>query len=118
MEGLVRLIGDDRAEPLAAAEIVDAVHQGLPERSARNVPVLLHVLAWPLEWVNGAPLDADFVAMEVQALRETVAPELFAGFDPATFPSTSVPALALAAAAYERSPELGDHCCGHQEERR
>jgi len=78
------------------------------ERAARNVPVLLHVLAWPLEWVNGAPLDADFVAMEVQALRETVAPELFTGFDPARFPSTSVPALALAAAAYERSPELGE----------
>jgi predicted DsbA family dithiol-disulfide isomerase len=87
-------------------------HAGLrrvvAERSARNVPVLLHVLAWPLEWVNGAPLDADFVAMEVQALRDTVAPELFAGFDPATFPTTSVPALALAAAAYERSPEVGE----------
>jgi len=78
------------------------------ERSARGLPVLLHVLAWPLEWVNGAPLDADFVAMEVQALRDTVAPELFGGFDPATFPSTSVPALALAAAAYERSPETGE----------
>jgi predicted DsbA family dithiol-disulfide isomerase len=78
------------------------------EREARRVPVLLHVLAWPLEWVNGAPLDPGFVAAEVQALRESVAPDLFAGFDPRAFPSTSVPALALAAAAYERDLETGE----------
>jgi predicted DsbA family dithiol-disulfide isomerase len=78
------------------------------ERATRNVGVLLHALAWPLEWVNGAPLDPEFVGMEVRALRDTVASELFAGFDPEAFPSTSVPALALAAAAYARSLETGE----------
>jgi predicted DsbA family dithiol-disulfide isomerase len=78
------------------------------EREARRVPVLLHVLAWPLEWVNGAPLDPQFVATEVQALRESVAPDLFAGFDRTAFPSTSVAALALAGVAYQRDLETGE----------
>jgi predicted DsbA family dithiol-disulfide isomerase len=37
-----------------------------------------------------------------------VAPELFAGFDPAQFPSTSLPAMALAAAAYRQDVHLGE----------
>ena len=83
----------------------------LVERRAaagRTVPVL-HVRAWPLELVNGEPLAGDFVAEEVAALREQVAPDLFGGFDAARFPSTSLPALTLVAAAYRRDVQLGEH---------
>lgn len=70
--------------------------------------VRLRVRAWPLEVVNGEPMTGDFVAEEVEEIRSAVAPELFAGFDPTTFPRTSRPALALAASAYERDDELGE----------
>jgi predicted DsbA family dithiol-disulfide isomerase len=68
----------------------------------------LRVRAWPLEFVNGVALAADVVADEVQELREQVAPDLFAGFDATRFPTTSLPALALAAAAYRSSAERGE----------
>jgi len=68
----------------------------------------LRVRAWPLELVNGEPLAADLVGEEVEELRAQVAPELFAGFDRASFPTTSLPAMTLAARAYGRSPELGE----------
>ncbi|MBM3674000.1 MAG: disulfide bond formation protein DsbA [Actinobacteria bacterium] len=78
-------------------------------RRARGVEgVRLVCRAWPLEWVNGAPLDADHVAREVTALREQVAPGLLRGFSAARFPSTSIPALALAAAAYRLGAERGE----------
>jgi 2-hydroxychromene-2-carboxylate isomerase len=60
----------------------------------------VRVRAWPLEWVNGAPVDPDLAAKEIAALRKQVAPDLFAGFDAATFPRTSLPAFGLVAAAY------------------
>ncbi len=69
---------------------------------------LLRVRSWPLELVNGEPLGADLVAEEVDELREQVAPDLFAGFDRSCFPSTSLPALSLAAAAYRESSRLGE----------
>ena len=79
------------------------------ERAARGRDdVVLRVRAWPLELVNQAPLDPRLVAEEVDALREQVAPELFEGFDPARFPSTSMPALVVAAAAYEYGPAVGE----------
>lgn len=62
---------------------------------------MLRVRAWPLEIVNGSPLDAAFIAQEVDELRAQVAPELFAGFRVERFPPTSLPALTLAARAYE-----------------
>ena len=68
----------------------------------------LYVRAWPLELVNGAPLDADFIAEEVVALREQVAPDLFAGFDKSAFPATALPALSLAADAYGCSIDVGE----------
>lgn len=67
----------------------------------------LHVRAWPLELVNGAPLDPDHVAREVAALRDQVAPHLFRRFDPAVFPRTSIPGFGLAAAAYARDLDTG-----------
>ncbi len=70
--------------------------------------VVLRIRAWPLELVNGEPLDPDFVAEEIAALRGGVAPDLFTGFDPAAFPGTSLPALALACDAYRRGDAAGE----------
>jgi len=88
-------------------------HAGLSrlvdERRRRDRPdVVLRCRSWPLELVNGAPLDPAVVAEEIEALRRSVAPGLFAGFDPARFPRSSVPALALAAAAYDTSLAAGE----------
>jgi predicted DsbA family dithiol-disulfide isomerase len=79
-------------------------------RKRESVPrdVVLWVRAWPLEVVNGEPLDAGFVADEVAELRAQVAPDLFTGFDPESFPSTSLPSLALTAAAYRRDQATGE----------
>jgi 2-hydroxychromene-2-carboxylate isomerase len=74
----------------------------------RRADVRLHVRAWPLEVVNGAPLDPDFIAEEVDELRRAAATDLFRGFRTDTFPATSVPALALASAAYARGGALGE----------
>ena len=69
-------------------------------RRARDMSLPMRVRAWPLEWINGAPLEPDLAAKEIAALRAQVAPELFAGFETATFPRTSIPAFGLVAAAY------------------
>jgi predicted DsbA family dithiol-disulfide isomerase len=70
--------------------------------------VHLLVRSWPLEIVNGTPMDAAFIAEEVGEIREAVAPDLFTGFTAAAFPSTSLPGLALAGAAYGRSVPAGE----------
>ncbi len=76
------------------------LHTLIDRRSAlgRTEP-RLRIRAWPLELVNGAPLDAHHIGAEVTALRESVRPDLFAGFAVDTFPGTSMVAFALAAAA-------------------
>ncbi|MFP5256895.1 MAG: DsbA family protein [Acidimicrobiia bacterium] len=76
------------------------------ERGAAE-PVVV-VRAWPLEIVNGKPHDGNHLAPEIEALRTEVAPGLFAGFDPKTFPRSTLSALAATAAAYRRSPTTGD----------
>jgi 2-hydroxychromene-2-carboxylate isomerase len=70
--------------------------------------VRLLVRAWPLELVNGTGLDPCAVATKVGALRASVGPDLFGGFDPATFPPTTLPALDLAAQAYRRGLVVGE----------
>jgi predicted DsbA family dithiol-disulfide isomerase len=70
--------------------------------------VLLDIRAWPLELVNGTPLNPAVVASHVQELRSRVTPHLFGGFDPTQFPQTSLPALAYAHAAYRSSPKMGE----------
>jgi predicted DsbA family dithiol-disulfide isomerase len=70
--------------------------------------VSLRVRAWPLEIVNGAPLDPAFIAEEVVTLRGILDPDAFAKFDEATFPASTLPALALAEAAYRESLEVGE----------
>ena len=70
--------------------------------------VVFWVRAWPLELVNGAPLAADFVGEEIEALRSTVAEDLFHGFVPSRFPHTTLPALSLVARAYGRGHRTGE----------
>ena len=59
----------------------------------------LNIRAWPLELINGAPLDAHHIGAEITALRASVRPDLFTGFSVDTFPRTSMTAFALTAAA-------------------
>ncbi len=66
------------------------------------------IRAWPLELVNGTPLDPALILREAAALRKQVAPELFTGLTVSTFASTSLPALALAGAAYRVSVATGE----------
>lgn len=76
------------------------------QRATRPVPMVIR--AWPLELVNGVAMDPTKTAEHVRELREQVAPELFVGFDQANFPSTSLPALALAARAYRVDESTGE----------
>jgi predicted DsbA family dithiol-disulfide isomerase len=62
--------------------------------------VAIHLRAWPLEQVNGEQVPPDLLVEEIAELRNTVAPDLFTGFDPQLFPMSTLPALALAATAY------------------
>jgi predicted DsbA family dithiol-disulfide isomerase len=69
---------------------------------------VLRVLPWPLELANGAPLDPNATELHVEELRDQIAPELFAGFDPSSFPSTTLPALAVAEVAYRKDLVTGE----------
>lgn len=59
----------------------------------------LRIRAWPLELINGKPLDPHHIAAEISALRGSVRPDLFSGFTVDTFPTTSMAAYALTSAA-------------------
>jgi predicted DsbA family dithiol-disulfide isomerase len=59
----------------------------------------LRIRAWPLELINGQPLDPHHIGAEITALRDSVRPDLFTGFSVHTFPNTSMTAFALTAAA-------------------
>jgi predicted DsbA family dithiol-disulfide isomerase len=77
-------------------------------REARGSTVRLRVRAWPLELVNGHPLDAAFIGEEIADLRAQVAPDLFLGFDEGRFPASTLPALALTEAAYRVGEQTGE----------
>ena len=70
--------------------------------------VAIWVRAWPLELVNGAPLDASTTAEHVDELRGQVAPDLFRHFDITRFPSSTLDALALANRAYRADRHVGE----------
>lgn len=76
-------------------------HQGHPGPRLR-------VRAWPLELINGAPFDGAEMTTKVEALRASVAPDLFTEFDANRFPTTSISAMVSEAAAYRTSPECGE----------
>lgn len=70
--------------------------------------MIVRVLSWPLELVNGKPLDPTITANHVEDLRTQVAPDLFTAFDPEHFPHTTLPALAVVAAAYRQEGRIGE----------
>ena len=70
--------------------------------------VRLHVRSWPLELVNGAPMDPTFIAEEVDDIRSGFDDSLFVGFRAESFPATSLPAFALTVAAYQRDVATGE----------
>ena len=85
----LRTIGDQRA------------------RSGRT-DVAIWVRAWPLELVNGAPLNSAVTWEHADHLREQVAPNLFRHLDVDRFPSSTLDALALANRAYRTDPQVGE----------
>jgi len=86
-------------------------HVGLPRVATRladaDSSIILRVRAWPLEWVNGSPLEPGPVADKAAVLRAGLGIEQFSGLDLNSWPSTTIPALNLAAAAHDIGPEVG-----------
>ena len=80
--------------------------KGVAEIGASDVSLV--VRAWPLELVNGVPLDAGLISQKVRTFRDQVAPNLFRGLDSAPSPSTSMPALRLEAARASQSAAAGN----------
>ena len=70
--------------------------------------VAIRVRAWPLELVNGAPLDPEATKEHAEDLREQVAPNLFRHLDLERFPRSTLDALALANRAYRTGLEVGE----------
>lgn len=76
------------------------LHTLIDRRTARGLTEpRLRIHAWPLELINGKPLDPHHIGAEIVALRDSVRPDLFSGFSEETFPSTAMTAYALTAAA-------------------
>lgn len=69
-------------------------------RAAGRTDVVLRVRPWPLELVNGAPMDVDSAMAHIEDLRTQVAPGLFARVVRDRFPSSTLEALALVEHAY------------------
>ena len=77
-------------------------------RELGRTDVLIRVRAWPLELVNDAPHDPRAMAEEVEQIREQVASDLFVDFDEASFPRSTIPAMTLASAAYDKDLATGE----------
>ena len=108
----------ERVDPVQLIEVfADVVcpftHVGLrrlleTRQQRHRHDVLIRVRAWPLELVNGERVPRELLVEEVNDLRHTVAPDLFTAFDSDLFPMTSLPALALAADAYNSELHRGE----------
>ena len=77
-------------------------------RQKHRDDVAIRVRAWPLELVNGERVPRELLVEEVTELRHRVASDLFTAFNPALFPMTSLPALAVAATAYRMDLHRGE----------
>lgn len=83
-------------------------HVGLRRLTAElGDEVLIRVRAWPLEWVNGEPMAVDGVVIKAAALRDQLGVDAFEGLRPDRWPSSTIPALNLTAAAYGRDTVVG-----------
>ena len=77
-------------------------------RQADADHVRLRVHAWPLELVNGEALGAAKVTDEIADLRAQVAGDLFGGFEPSAFPSSTIAILGTATLAYQHGADTGE----------
>jgi predicted DsbA family dithiol-disulfide isomerase len=80
----------------------------LAMRDASGRDVIVRVRPWPLELVNGVPMEPAKAAANAAALRAQVAPDLFSSVDVDSFPTSTLEALALIEAAYRAAPSLGE----------
>ncbi len=83
------------------------LRKAVEARRAAGMPAL-RLRAWPLELVNGSPMDPTKTRANAEALVTSVAPDLFAARESWHFPTTTLPALALEAAAAVISDEHGE----------
>ena len=90
--------------PFAYVGLVEAIAQ----RDATGAGTPITVRSWPLELINGEPMTSLKAQANIAALREQVAPRLFAGFRPENFPTSTLAGLSLVAAVYEKDPEQGE----------
>ncbi len=72
-----------------------------------DAPIAVLVRAWPLEWVNGTPLTVEPVLVKARALTDQLGVDDFAGLRADQWPTSTIPALNLVAAAYERDATTG-----------
>jgi predicted DsbA family dithiol-disulfide isomerase len=70
-------------------------------------PAEVIVRAWPLEWVNDTPLAVDAVLVKAAALTDQLGVDDFSGLRADAWPASTIPALNLAAGAYERDAATG-----------
>jgi predicted DsbA family dithiol-disulfide isomerase len=70
--------------------------------------VHLQIRSWPLELVNNEPVEGIFIGHEIDEIAPQIAPDLFKGFQAANFPASSMPSLALTAAAYDLDDQTGE----------
>ena len=91
--------------------------RAIQEQRARSgrTDVAIWVRAWPLELVNGAPLDPTVTWEHAADLRDEVAPELFRHLDVDRFPSSTLDALALANRAYRSGLQVGERMTSRSE---
>lgn len=76
-------------------------------RQTGRADVGLRVRSWPLELVNGTPLTGEAISGKVAALSAGF-PDLFRGFDPSSFPTSTLAALQLTNAAYDLDITTGE----------
>ncbi len=75
--------------------------------SEMSQPAEVIVRAWPLEWVNGAPMAVDAVIVKAAALTDQLGVDDFSGLRADAWPTSTIPALNIAASAYERNAATG-----------
>ena len=74
------------------------LHHVLDHVAELDEAVDIVVRAWPLEWVNGSGLAFEGVQEKAATLRSQLGVDFFNGLQADSWPSTTIPALALAAA--------------------
>ena len=76
------------------------LHHVIDHVAALDESVNIVVRAWPLEWVNGSGLAFEGVREKAAILRSQLGVDFFNGLQADSWPSTTIPALTLAAAGY------------------